>query len=222
MVLAETAKMFSRKFRGYDMTAVEAHIEMLGSKQQLLHGDVESLRARLREAGDEAAELRKEVALLTDTSPSPHAMQQRMAKMLRRAVEEASEMQAEARAEADELIAAAEVEVAAERRKREELLADMDGQRKALETELAGMRAQTEAALEEARRDAQQEHEQLVEEAWQEVDEASRRRIKILEQLMSVHRDLETVPATLESAYRERDDQESDTLVAMDGKVRTG
>jgi len=74
-------------FRGYDPAAVDAHIEMLATKQQLLLDDVENLRDKLKERGSEAAALRQEVAVLTDTSPSPHAMQQRMAKMLRRAVD---------------------------------------------------------------------------------------------------------------------------------------
>ena len=34
-------------------------------------------------------------------------------------------------------------------------------------------------------------------------NEASQQRIKVLEQLMGVYRDLEGVPATLESAYQE-------------------
>jgi len=98
-VITEPTKTFSRRFRGYDPAAVDAHIEVLTTKQQLLLDDVESLRAKLKESGDEATALRKEVAVLTDTSPSPHAMQQRMAKMLRRAVDEVSEMQAEVEAE---------------------------------------------------------------------------------------------------------------------------
>ena len=134
-VITEPAKTFTRVFRGYDPAAVDAHVEMLTTKQRLLLDDVESLRFRLKESGNEAAALRKEVAVLTDTSPSPHAVQQRMSKMLRRAVDEVSEMQAEARAEADALIAAAQAEVEASQRKREELLADMAAQRKALEAE---------------------------------------------------------------------------------------
>ena len=134
-MITEPAKTFSRMFRGYEPAAVDAHIEMLTTKQQLLLDDVESLRAKLKESGDEAAALRQEVAVLTDTSPSPHAMQQRMAKMLRRAVDEVSEMQAEARAEAEALIAEAEAEVEATQRKRDELFADMAGQREAMEAE---------------------------------------------------------------------------------------
>lgn len=134
-MITEPVKTFSRKFMGYDASAVDAHIEMLTTKQQLLLDDVESLRARLQESGEQTAALRKEVAALTDTSPSPHAMQKRMAKMLQRAVDEVAEMQAEARAEADALIAAAEAEAEAAERKRDEVLADMAAQQKALEAE---------------------------------------------------------------------------------------
>jgi cell division septum initiation protein DivIVA len=141
-VIIESGKTFSRMFMGYDPAAVDAYIEKLITKQQLLLDEVESLRARLKESGDEAAALRievtvltDEVAVLTDTSPSPHAMQHRMAKMLRRAVDEVSEMQAEARAESEALIAAAEAKNEAAQRKYKELLADIAAQRRALEAE---------------------------------------------------------------------------------------
>jgi len=202
-------------FRGYDPAAVDAHIEMLTTKQRLLLDDVESLRARLKESGDEAAALRKEVAVLTDTSPSPHAVQQRMAKMLRRAVDEAAEMQAEARAEADGLIAAAAAEAEESQRQREELLADMAAERKALEAEYEETKEMLEAELAGLRDDAQRAREQLLadakqradrdrEDARRAVDEAMQQRIKILQQLMGVYRDLESVPAALESAYQEQ------------------
>ena len=214
-VITEPAKAFSRKFMGYDSASVDAHIEMLTTKQRLLVDDVENLRARLKKSGDEAAALRKEVAVLTDTSPSPHAMQQRMAKMLRRAVDEVSEMQAEARAEADALIAAAEAEAEAARQKGEELLAEMAAQRKALEAEYEETKEMLEAELASLRDDAERAREQLLaeakeradrdrEDARRAVEEASRQRIKILEQLMVVYRDLESVPAALESAYQEQ------------------
>jgi cell division septum initiation protein DivIVA len=233
-VITEPAKTFSRMFRGYDPAAVDAHIEVLTTKQQLLLDDVESLRAKLKESGDEAAALRQEVAVLTDTSPSPHAMQQRMAKMLRRAVDEVSEMQAEARAEAEALIAAAEAEAEATRRKREEMLADMAAQQKALEAEYQETKEELEAELARLRADAQQAREQLLadakqradrdrEEARRAVGEASQHRIKILEQLMGVYRDLETVPAALESAYQEqKNPPDASFVVPLDEKVSTG
>lgn len=233
-MISEPAKPFARKFMGYDSAAVDASIEMLTTKQKLLLDDVESLRARLKEAGDEAAGLRKEVAVLTDTSPSPHAVQQRMAKMLRRAVDEVSEMQAEARAEAEAMIAAAEAEVGTAQQKRDEVLADLAVQRKAMEAEYQEAKEQLEAELSSLRADAQKAREQLLaeakeradrdrEEARRAVDEASRHRIKILEQLMGVYRDLETVPDALESAYQERQNSaDADVVVPLDEKVSTG
>ena len=214
-MITEPARTFTRMFRGYDPAAVDAHIEMLTTKQRLLLDDVESLRARLKESGDEAAALRKEVAVLTDTSPSPHAVQQRMAKMLRRAVDEAAEMQTEARAEADALIAAAAAEAEESQRQREELLADMAAQRKALEAEyeetkeileaeLAGLRDDAQRAREQLLADAKQRADRDREDARRAVDEAMQQRIKILQQLMGVYRDLESVPAALESAYQEQ------------------
>ncbi|OBF59574.1 cell division protein DivIVA [Mycobacterium sp. 852002-50816_SCH5313054-b] len=233
-MITEPAKTFTRIFRGYDPGAVDTHIEMLATKQQLLRDDVESLRARLRESGEEAAALRKEIAVLTETSTSPHAVQQRMAKMLRRAVDEAAEMQAEARAEAEALIAAAEAEAAAAQRRRDEVLADMAEQQKAmeaeyaeakkkLEAELAGMRADAQKAREQLLGDAKQEADHYRDRARRAADEASQRRIKILEQLMGVYRDLEPVPAALESAYEERDDPpDARSLVSADGKAGAG
>ena len=227
-MIIEPAKTFSRVFRGYDSAAVDAYIEALTTKQQFLLNDVESLRARLNERDNEAAALRREVAALTDTSTTPHAMQQRMATMLRRAVDEISEMQAEARVEAEALIAATKAEAEIEQRKHKELLADMIAKQNALEAdyektkkkfdaELATLRAETRSEIDEAFQDAQQEREQLLADAKQEadyyreqarraVDEASQQRIKVLEQLMGVYRDLESVPATLESAYQEAKD----------------
>lgn len=210
---------------GYDPAAVDASVEVLTTKQQLLLADVESLRAKLQQSRDESAALRQEVTVLTDTSPSPHAMQQRMAKMLRRAVDEVSEMQTEARAEADALISGAEAEIEAEQRKHKELLADLAAQQKAMEAEYAETKEKLEADLASLRADAQQAREQLLadakqradrdrDEARQAVDEASRQRIKILEQLMDVYRDLESVPEALDSAYHDQDNPVKETVNA--------
>lgn len=199
----ETATTFTRSFMGYQPAAVDARIEMLTTKQQLLLDDVESLRARLREVGDEAVALRKEVAALTDTSPAPHAVQQRMAKMLRNTVDEVSEMQAEARAEAEALVEAAEAEVAAVAARREALEAEYGRAKEKLETEIADLRDDAQQAREQLLADAKQEADHYREQARQAADEACQQRIDILEQLMGVYRDLEGVPATLEAAYRE-------------------
>lgn len=232
-VITEPAMAFTRKFMGYDSAAVDAHIEMLTTKQNLLLNDVESLRARLKDSGEETASLRKEVALLTDTSPAPHAMQQRMAKMLARTVDEISEMQAEARTEAEALISAAEAEIEAEQRKHREVLADMAAQHKAMEAEYRETKEALEAELASMRDDAQRVREQLLadakeridrdrEEARRAVDAAAERRIRILEQLLSVYRDLENVPAALESAYREQQNPPAPSEAPAQDKVSAG
>jgi cell division septum initiation protein DivIVA len=238
----EAARRFSRTLGGYKPAAVDAYIEMLTTKQQLLLDDVESLRVRLKDLDIESAALRKEVAVLTDTSPSPHAVQQRMAKMLRGAVDEVSEMQSEARAEAAALIAEAKAEAEGEKQKHKQLLADLDAQLNArqaeydeakakVEAELDRMTAENQSAIDDAWQEAQQEREQLLadakleadhyrEQARRAADKASQQRIEVLEQLMGVYRDLESVPATLESAYRElKDAQEASAEAPSDQKV---
>jgi cell division septum initiation protein DivIVA len=210
----ESATTFTRTIWGYNAAAVDAHIEMMTTKQQLVLDDVESLRARLKDLEGESAALRNEVALLTDTSPAPHAVQERMAQMLRRAVDEAAEMQAEAQAEVGALVAEAEVEAQAAQQKQKELLAEMAAEREALEAEYAEFKEKLEAELAGLRADAEGEREQLLADAKLEADhyreqvrrdvhEASQQRVKILEQLMGVYRDLEAVPAELETAYQE-------------------
>ncbi|OBA91685.1 cell division protein DivIVA [Mycobacteriaceae bacterium 1482268.1] len=244
-MIIEPAKTFSRVFRGYDSAAVDAHIEALTTKQHFLFNDVERLRARLHERDAETAALRQEIAALTDTSSSPHAMQRRLAEMLRRAVDEISEMQAEARAEAEALIAEARAEAEIEQQKHEELIADMVAKQNALEAEyedtkktfdaeLARMREEAQSEIDAARLDAQQKCEQLLADAKQEADyyreqaqravnEVSQQRIKILEQLMEVYRDLDSVPATLESAYREaKDSPDASVIVPLEQEVRAG
>jgi cell division septum initiation protein DivIVA len=232
--MTEPTRKFSRMFRGYDPAAVDAHVEMLTTKQQLLLDDVERLRAGLQERGSEAAALRQEVAVLTDTSPSPHAMQLRMAKMLRRAVDEVSEMQTEARAEAEAMIAAAETEIEAAQQEHKDRLADMTAQLNNLEADYRATRERLDAELAGMRSDAQEEREQLLADAKQEadhylaqarraVDEATRQRITILEQLMGVYHDLDAVPATLERAYQElKNPTEGGALVASAQQVSAG
>lgn len=240
----EPAKTFSRTFRGYDTAAVDAYIEVLLAKQKFLIEEVQNLRAQRNESGDEAVALRievaclkDEIAVLSDTSPSPYAMQHRMAKLLRRAVDEISQMQGESRAEVEALIAEAEAETQAAHREHRELLAEIAEQRKALETEcaetrkafdaeLARMRAQAQSSIDEAWQQAQNERDQLLAEAKQRarqsdeqarrtLAEANQRRIMILEELMGVARDLQRVPAILETAYQERHNPPEESVVVQ-------
>jgi cell division septum initiation protein DivIVA len=247
----EPAKMFPRTFRGYDTAAVDAYIQVLLAKQNFLIDEVQNLRGQRNESSDEAAALRievacltDEVALLSDTSPSPYAMQHRMAKLLRRALDEISQMQDESRAEVEGLVAEAEAETETAYREHRELLADMALQRKALEeecaatrkefdAELARMRAEAQSSIDEAWQEAQHEREQLLADAKQRarhsdeqarrvLGEANQQRIMILEELMGVARDLQRVPAILESAYQERNNPpESSVVVQLDQKNQT-
>jgi cell division septum initiation protein DivIVA len=247
----EPAKTFPRTFRGYDTAAVDAYIQVLLAKQKFLIDEVQNLRTQRNESADEAAALRievaclnDEVAVLSDTSPSPYAMQHRMAKLLRRALDEISQMQGESRAEIAALIAAAEAERDAAQREHRELLADVAAQRKALEAEcattrkefdaeLVNMRAEAQSLVDEAWQQAQDEREQLLADAKQRarhtdeqarkvLAEANQQRIMILEELMGVARDLQRVPEILESAYQERNNPpEASVVVQLDQKNQT-
>ncbi len=223
---------FSRVVVGYDPVAVDACVDELMARQQLLLDDIETLRARLKESCDEVAALRKEVAFLNETSPSPHAVPQRMAKLLRHAIDEVSEMQAEAKAEVQALVATIESE--AETAQRSALEAECAETRSQLEAELAAKRAETQSEIDDAMQKAQQDRDQLLAEARQEaerlreearrvVDEANQQRIKVLEQLMDVYRGVETIPAALESAYQDRDKPpEAGVVVPFEQKRSTG
>lgn len=158
----ESRPKFSRVVVGYDPVAVDDCVDELIAKQRLLLDDIETLRARLKESCDEVAALRKEVAFLNDTSPSPHAVPQRMSKLLRHAIDEVSEMQAEAKAEVQALVSTIESEAETAHRKHEELLADMAAQRSAMEAECAETRSQLEAELAGKRAETQSEIDELM------------------------------------------------------------
>jgi cell division septum initiation protein DivIVA len=226
-LLTEPTLLFARRFRGYDPSAVDAHIEVLTTKQQFLLNDIESLRAKLKDSGDEAVALRKEVTLLTDTSSSPHAIQQRLTTMLNRAVDDATELRADAQAEAEALVAAAEAAVEATQREHKDAMADLTAQKAALQAEHDETKEALEAEAAEMRAEAQRERERLLADAKREadhyrdqvtaaVDEASHQRLKVLEQLMGVYRDLEAVPAALESAYQEIKNPEASAVGSGD------
>jgi cell division septum initiation protein DivIVA len=239
------AHKFPRVLLGYDSMAVDAYIEESTTEQQSLLDEIERLRTRLKTSADETAVLRKEIAVLNDTSPSPHAMAHRMAKLLRRVVDEVAQMHAEAKAEVEALVAAIESEAEAARQKHDETLADMAAQRSALEAEcaeakrnleakLTRMRAETQSAIDDERQKARQERDQLLADAKREADdyreqarraadEANLRRIKSLEELMVAYRGLESLPALLESAYQDRNESSgAGVVVPFEQKTSAG
>jgi cell division septum initiation protein DivIVA len=235
-VTTESTNNFSVIRKGYDPVAVNARIDQLTADRRTLQEEVRALRAKLEKSREESDALRKEVTLLQDTSPSPHAMPHRMAKMLRITVDEVAEMQAEARAEAEALIAATEAEAQATRKRQKELLAEIAKQRstydaerettrKELDEELARMRTATESAIDEAWEDAQRKREELLAEARREadnqldqarrtVDDAKQQRARILEQVMTVYRGLETVPEPVEAVRQESDNSSGPSAAA--------
>ena len=198
---------------------------MLATKQQLLLDDVESLRTRLKDLGDEAAALRKEVDAPHRHLTAPHAVQQRMAQMLRRAVGDVAEMHAEAQAEAAALVAAgSRPKSEADAAKTERAIGGPWQQSEIAGNRLCGSQGKARAELDRLSAETHRrsltrgrtlrKREQLLadaklaadhyrEQARQAIEEAMQQRIKVLEQLMGVYRDLEGVPATLESAYQE-------------------
>nr|WP_237079709.1 DivIVA domain-containing protein [Mycobacterium tuberculosis] len=125
-----SAPRFQRTRSGYDPVAVNHYIAELVLRQQAQHCEIETLKA-------EIASLKDENAALKDTSPSAQAVTDRMAKMLRLAVDEVFQMQSEARAEAATLVSAARDEAEAVRTQKREMLADMNARQRALESEHA-------------------------------------------------------------------------------------
>jgi chromosome segregation ATPase len=223
-----TLEAGARKEEVGEVESLKARLEESTKEAASARGDldeVESLKAQLAESTKEAASLRGELADLTDNSPTPHAMADRMSKMLQIAVDEAAEMHAEAEATAGELIATTKTETEAARRKQKEMLAGMAAQqsaldaeceqtRKELEAELAKMRVEAESAIADARQNAQQQRETLLDDAQNEanryldqvqraVDEANQQRTSILEQMMSLCRGLEAIPTTFDEEYQE-------------------
>ncbi|CPZ46965.1 coiled-coil structural protein [Mycobacteroides abscessus] len=89
--LNESTRNFTRTRNGYDPIEVNEYISRLTIMHQSGLNDVATLKSRLADATKQISALKDEVTTLSDTSPSAHAMTDRMAKMLRIAVDEVSE-----------------------------------------------------------------------------------------------------------------------------------
>lgn len=162
---SSTGPRFPRVRHGYDPGTVEEYINEAGLIQQSLQQEVDALRAQLRETSTEASRLRHEAAALADSSPTPQAMTDRIAKMLRVAVDEVSEMQFEARMEAEQMIAAAQAEAEASQAKARQMIAELSARQRAMETEYAELmsKAREEAARITAEAVSQSERSREVE-----------------------------------------------------------
>jgi len=120
----------------------------LGRANQEYVQEIEHLRNQLREMTTEITRMRHEATVMSDSSPTPKAMTDRIAKMLRLAVDEVSEMQFEARQESEQLLALAQAEADASLAKSRQMIAELSSRQRALETEYAEVmtKAREEAA----------------------------------------------------------------------------
>lgn len=146
--MANYVSDFGRVRHGYDPQAVDDYIDQVTREQQHLRQQADDLRAQLEESSAETVSLRQETAALVTTSNSPQAMTDRIARMLRIAVDEVSEMQHEARVEMDSMLAAAQEEAEASQQKIRQQIADLAARQRAAETEYAEVmnKAREEAA----------------------------------------------------------------------------
>lgn len=150
--IVQAGPKFERARNGYDPVAVNQYVAELLLQRQAQHYELDKLTVEL-------AALRDENAALRDTSVSAGAVTNRMAKMLRLAVDEVFQMQSEARAEAAALIGAAKDEAEAEVATKREMLAQLQARQRAFEFEHA-----------EATRRAREEAEQLKAQAANEIE----------------------------------------------------
>lgn len=155
MTTYDSLPRFPRIRNGYDPSIVDEFVHESGLVQRAMQQELDSLRTQLTETTAElqststqVARLRQETAALTDTSPAPQAMTDRIAKMLRVAVDEVSEMQYESRLEAESMLATAQTEADGIQAKARQLLAEIEARQRAMESEYAEVmnKAREEAA----------------------------------------------------------------------------
>lgn len=148
MTMHDSTTRFPRARHGYDPASVDEYVNEIGLIQRSLQQEVDSLRAQLNDSSTQIAMLREQTAALSESSPTPQAMTDRIAKMLRIAVDEVSEMQFEARMEAEQLLSGAQSEAEAAQTKSRQLLAELAARQRAMETEYTEVmnKAREEAA----------------------------------------------------------------------------
>lgn len=158
----EAPKKFNRVRNGYDPAAVDELIGEMLYMQNSLEREATGLRAQLddsstqvnhlhhqiSETSTQLAQLNRERAVVAESSQAPQAMTDRIAKMLRFAVDEVSEMQYEARLEAESMMANAQAEAETARTQARQNLAELAARQRAMETEYAEVmsKARDEAA----------------------------------------------------------------------------
>ncbi|MFC7756178.1 coiled-coil domain-containing protein [Tsukamurella soli] len=153
---ASTPAPFAVALRGYDRDQVNQTFHRYQSDLRLMSADRDAAAAHAREltellddAQDEIDNLRREVDRLSVPPTTAEGMSDRIARMMRLASDEASEIRAQAESEAAETRSLAQQEADTVRREAEALRADMVSRRAQMEEEHT---TTLQAAKDEARR----------------------------------------------------------------------
>lgn len=134
--------VFTRARNGYNPTEVDGRIrQLIDACNENVHAvralkkENESIRRSLDEANSMIASLDREISSVRKTSTVPQATTDKMAKMLRVAIDEAARMENEARAESAEIVAAAHADAEMLRTRHQDMLAEASARQEALEME---------------------------------------------------------------------------------------
>ncbi|WP_019203849.1 hypothetical protein [Tsukamurella sp. 1534] len=161
---------FAVVLRGYDRDQVSEQFHRYQAELRVLAADRDAASAHAREltdlldeAQDEIDNLRREVDRLSVPPTTAEGMSDRIARMMRLASDEASEIRAAAQNESAEVRSLARQEAEATRREADRLRADMTARREAMEAEHT-------STMDDARAEA----ERIVAEATAEAEKLSR------------------------------------------------
>ncbi|TWS18529.1 hypothetical protein FK529_14500 [Tsukamurella asaccharolytica] len=170
---------FAVVLRGYDRDQVteqfhryQAELRVLAADRDAASAHARELTDLLDEAQDEIDNLRREVDRLSVPPTSAEGMSDRIARMMRLASDEASEIRAAAENESAEVRSLARQEAETTRREAEALLSDMTARREAMESEhaktmrdaqaeAARIKAEAEAAAEKLAQSAAENRERV-------------------------------------------------------------
>ncbi|CAM3266443.1 hypothetical protein [Tsukamurella hominis] len=159
---------FAVVLRGYDRDQVSEQFHRYQAELRVLAADRDAASAHAREltdlldeAQDEIDNLRREVDRLSVPPTSAEGMSDRIARMMRLASDEASEIRAAAENESAEVRSLARQEAEATRREADRLRADMTARREAMEREHEKTMEQARAEAERITAEAKAEAEKL-------------------------------------------------------------
>ena len=159
--------------RGYDRDQVAERLQLMDAELRVLAADRDAatanareIAAHLDESRDEISELRSEIDRLSVPPTTVQGMSERLGRMLQLASDEASEIRAEAAAEAAETVSVA-------RQEAEQLKAEAETEAQRVRKEAREAAAKTISDAQRQEREAQQRADALTEESKREAEEAA-------------------------------------------------